>query len=67
MIWLSCKFNNLARKFWRFLIVLRFAFTNDCGLVCGVETFHKLDGTLERRFVPEAGCPIHDLNLKAEC
>lgn len=67
MIWLSCRLNNLSRKLWRLFIIVRFVFTDDCGLACGIETFRKLDGTPERLFVPEADCPIHDLRLKAEC
>jgi len=64
MIWLSCKFNNVRFRLWRFFVKIRFAFTDNCGLACGFATFRKLDGTPERLWVPEADCPIHDLNLK---
>ena len=66
MIWLSCKVNNFRRKLWRLFVRACFLITGECGLNCGVATFRKLDGTPFQQFVPEAGCPVHDLELK-EC
>ena len=40
---------------------VRFVITGDCGLNCGVATFRSLDGTSFQQFVPEADCPVHDL------
>ena len=51
-------------RLWRPFVLARFLITGKCGLNCGVATFRKLDGTPSQQFVPEADCPIHDLQLK---
>jgi hypothetical protein len=62
---MSCKLTNLRWKIWRLVIIARFAITGDCGLNCGVTPIRLNDGSIRDVFVPEADCPIHDIELKS--
>ena len=65
LVWLSCKLNNFRLGLWRLFVRVRFVITGDCGLSCGPATFRKLDGMPFQQFVPEADCPVHDLQQKS--
>jgi len=44
---------KLAWPIWRLVVGTRYRLTGDCGMACGhVEPYG---------FVPEVGCPIHDI------
>ena len=40
---------------------LTFVLTGDCGHACGMTTLRALDGTPIQQYVPQADCPVHDI------
>lgn len=55
-----------VRTIYNLISLTRYLVTGYCGYGgCGYATFYRYDtGERVRPFVPEAGCPIHDSNLR---
>ena len=60
-LWHWLRLSRLGCAAWRWRAMVRYCWTGQCGLACGMATFRQIaDGTPVDLFVPEAGCPIHD-------
>ena len=45
-------------RFWSRLVWL---FTGECNFHCEIAKIRDVSGYVVQQFIPEAGCPVHDI------